>query len=227
MISWTVSSPLIVANSSDRVLTPRSVVVSSSVRSFLTLSWSFLSNVIAFMVLLGSGISGKPLCVGRDGGCIRPSGVGVTSAWTTSGTAGRVHPFQAPCHLGFERFSHGSVRLEHLLEAAVVDLEQEGRREGRHGGCPGPLVKQRDLSEEAPTVAGVDDHAAAADLHRAGDEDIEVALVPALMRERRAGGDFLHLAEFGDPRQHLAVHAGEQRGPLEHGDLVAHGWSFQ
>src|SRR3954449_11444942 len=47
MISWTVSSPLIVANSSSRRLTPRSVVDSSSVRSFLTLSWSLLSSVSA------------------------------------------------------------------------------------------------------------------------------------------------------------------------------------
>ena len=59
-----------------------------------------------------------------------------------------------------------------------------------------------------------------------GDKDVEVALVPALVRERRAGGDFLHLGELGDPRQDIAVHAGKERGPFEHGDLVAHGWSF-
>src|SRR5262245_51972963 len=44
MLSWTVSSALIAANSSMRVLTPRSVLDSSSPRSRRSLSWSFFSR---------------------------------------------------------------------------------------------------------------------------------------------------------------------------------------
>src|SRR5215207_2212393 len=58
MISWTVSSPLIVANSSERVLTPRSVVDSSCVRRSLTLSWSSLSRVMASTIWAPLGDSG-------------------------------------------------------------------------------------------------------------------------------------------------------------------------
>src|SRR5215218_1670293 len=63
MISWTVSSPLIVANSSERVLTPRSVVASSCVRRSLTLSWSSLSRVMASTIwapLCDSGLAPRP-----------------------------------------------------------------------------------------------------------------------------------------------------------------------
>src|SRR4029078_2772259 len=47
MISWIVSSPLMVENSSARVFIPSSVVVSSSFSNRLTLSWSALSNAMA------------------------------------------------------------------------------------------------------------------------------------------------------------------------------------
>ena len=50
-------------------------------------------------------------------------------------------------------------------------------------------------------AAGIDDDALAADLDGAGDDHVEVALVPTLVREGRAGGDLLHLGEFRDPLQ--------------------------
>src|SRR5687767_5121624 len=49
MISWIVSSPLIVEKSSARIFSPRSVVASSSSSSFRILAWSSSSKVIAFM----------------------------------------------------------------------------------------------------------------------------------------------------------------------------------
>ena len=62
----------------------------------------------------------------------------------------------------------------------------------------GPQVEQRDLPEEAAMAARIDDHAAAADLDGAGDNHVEVALVPAFVRQCRAGADLLHVGEFGD-----------------------------
>ena len=62
----------------------------------------------------------------------------------------------------------------------------------------GPQVEQRDLSDEASMAARIDDHAPAADLDGAGDNHVEVALVPTFVRECRAGGDLLHVGELGD-----------------------------